>query len=208
MGAFKDMFTSALFLAICLNLFFVVVWEVGFYFLYITKKEDDISKTMALRIVDLLTAELWGVLSPMPSANRDELIDDCMKQINQVAEGQGDDEEMEQQRQQHNRKLLYMSLGLCGVFLVLVILFAVLCGLRCTKKGPQGKCFSRGVYPDQKHMWLELFIVMAGFVAFDFFFFDYIVKTYQPISAGRFQKLFMAPILDNATCFPQLNNPL
>ena len=189
MGAAKDMLTSALFLAVSINLFFVVVWEVVFYFLYITKKEDSISNSMATRMVDLFSTELWQVVGPLPSAVRNPLLDKALGGINQLSGSVQQSDTQEAQRKKHNRRLLYYSLAMCGAFLLLVVVFGIMCGVR-------------KVFPDQKHMWLELFVVMVGFVCFDFFFFDYVVKNFMPLSAGKFQRIMMEPALQGAPCFP------
>ena len=89
---------------------------------------------------------------------------------------------------------MYYSLAMCGGFLVLVIIFGIMCGVR-------------KIFPDQKHMWLELFVVLVGFVIFDFFFFDYIVKNFKPISSGKFQRMLLQPTLDHIQCFPVLAVP-
>jgi hypothetical protein len=189
MGAAKEMLTSALFLAVSINLFFVVLWEVGFYFLYITKREDDIAKNMAYNLVDLFTSELWQVVSAIPLVLRKPLLDQALAELNSVSAATAKDDGDKKERDAHNRKLMYYALGMCGGFLLLVVIFGIMCGVR-------------KIFPDQKHMWLELFVVMAGFIAFDFFFFDYIVKNFQPVSPGKFQRLLLQPTLDNVKCFP------
>ena len=189
MGAAKEMLTSALFLAVSINLFFVVLWEVAFYFLYVTKREDDIAKKMATDMVDLFTSELWQMVGKIPLPLRTPLLDITLTGLNSVSSATAKDEADEKARNKHNRKLMYYSLAMCGGFLVLVIIFGIMCGVR-------------KIFPDQKHMWLELFVVMVGFVMFDFFFFDYIVKNFQPISSGKFQRMLLQPTLDNIKCYP------
>ena len=189
MGAAKDMLTSALFFAVAINLFFVVVWEVGFYFMYITKREDDISRDMSQRMVDLFCTELWQVVKPIPALVRAPLVQAALLGMNSMTSAVQKDDAQEKERQKHNNRLFYYSLAMCGSFLVLVIIFGIMCGVN--KR-----------FPDQKHMWLELFVVMVGFAGFDFFFFDYIVKNFIPISPGRFQSLMLKPIIDNGACFP------
>lgn len=189
MGAASDMLTSALFLAVSINLFFVVLWEVGFYFLYVTKREDDIAKKMATDLVDLFTSELWQMVGQIPLPLRKPLLDITLSELNSVSSATAKDDADKESRDKHNRKLMYYSLAMCGAFLVLVVIFGIMCGVR-------------KIFPDQKHMWLELFVVMVGFVMFDFFFFDYIVKNFKPISSGKFQRLLLQPTLDNIKCFP------
>lgn len=189
MGAAKDMLTSALFLAVSINLFFVVLWEIGFYFLYVTKREDDISKKMATDMVDLFTSELWQMVGQIPQPVRTPLLDVTLAELNRVAAATAKDDSDKEVRDKHNRKLMYYSLAMCGGFLVLVVIFGIMCGVR-------------KIFPDQKHMWLELFVVMVGFVMFDFFFFDYIVKNFVPVSSGKFQRMLLQPTIDHIQCFP------
>ncbi len=189
MGAAKDMLTSALFLAVSINLFFVVLWEIGFYFLYVTKREDDISKKMATDMVDLFTSEMWQMVGKIPLPVRMPLLEVTLSELNRVAAATAKDDSDKEVRDKHNRKLMYYSLAMCAGFLVLVVIFGIMCGVR-------------KIFPDQKHMWLELFVVMVGFVMFDFFFFDYIVKNFVPVSSGKFQRMLLQPTLDHIKCFP------
>ena len=52
----------------------------------------------------------------------------------------------------------------------------------------------------------EIFVVLLGFIAYDFVFFQFIVRKYTPLSGGGFVQRVFGPVMEHNICLPAPKN--
>lgn len=198
-------------LGVLLSLFLVTLFEVWFYFYYVTGVERDVTTTEIQDAANVMGLQLQSALNggttkgtePMTEAQRETALLRVDAYLDAFTRALAPTLESEKENvQSHNKSVRMHGFIMCaGVALLLIV--CVVCVAQSAKKskavGQSGQLLG-------KHILTEIFLVLFGFIVYDFVFFHFIVRKYKPLSGGGFLQRAFTNVAQNSFCLPAPSN--
>ena len=196
-------------LAILLSLFLVTLFEVWFYFFYVADVERDVTAAEIGDAANIMGLQLQSAMAgtkgstiaaPLNPAEKETTLLRVEAYLDALSSALAPRLESEKAAvQTHNKPLLWVGMGMCGGVAVLMILCVLLLYSSAKKQNNGGQLLS-------KHVLTEIFMVLFGFIVYDFIFFHFIVRKYKPLSGGGFLQRAFTPVVENHVCLPAPSN--
>lgn len=186
--------TTALFFAVFVHLFLVAAFEIGFYFLYATKVELDVTLAMVDRVCQTFGGIVNNAVATRTHSMQEQqrIKQGLRDNIAAIRQGiSASSAEAKREQRAHNKPLIRTA----GHMLAGIVGFAVL--LYLVVRASDHNCV------DWKHMIKENIVVLFGFIIYDFVFFGYVVRNHQPLSTVEFQHIMLRKLVEQMPCFPR-----
>ena len=202
--------------SILFTLFFITMFEVIFYFNAVTGIEKDVTTGGIHRVTALMGWQVQQALQadpPLTPQQRTALLSNMQSSLDTILPRlQGSADAERHNIDQHNAPLKRLGYGLSGgVLAILAVGFFSYWAYTRSQGGARGYQWDSTRHA-LKEMGIDTGLLLAGFALYDFILFYFVVKYFQPISAGDYLATVFIPAFrcpEDASNLPAAkDNPL